>query len=109
MQTTTVVAAQKKTDRAIVANTIKDQIGESALFMLGARDLMVVDGGLSFRIRGSRAVQAICVILGPCDTYTVSFLAIRSGNVRQVAVESGVYVDSLGHIIEKNTGLYLSL
>ena len=40
------------------ASIIKDQIGGKALFMLGAKNLLDHGDALSFRIRGSKAVNA---------------------------------------------------
>jgi len=63
-----------------VAETIRQQLGNMALMMLGAKDLCSVDqqlGGLQFRIRGSKSANKIVIILDPSDTYTVQFWTVR--------------------------------
>ena len=90
-----------------VANEIRDQIGHQTFLMLGAQNLLGSEKGLSFKIRGSRKVSRIRIELAADDTYTVTFLKItgRALNVKTIATEEGVYVDSLHRVIESNTGL----
>jgi hypothetical protein len=97
-----------------IADTIRDQIGNRALWMIGARDLTGNTDGLHFRImRNDRRVTHIDVTLDPDDTYTVRFL--RVGRRRGVATcdelarYSDVYCDMLRSIINKGTGLAVSL
>src|SRR5262245_36013186 len=94
-----------------VANIIRDQLGNRALFMLGAKDLLgsETEKSLSFRVRGSPTVNHIRIALAPNDTYTVTFSKVRGLKVKEVAKLEDVYVDSLHRVIEKNTGLYTSL
>ena len=102
-----------ETERAIeVANIIRKQIGGRAFMMLGAKDLIGLtegEGGLQFRIRGSRAVNKVRVILEPSDTYKVQFFKVHGIKCKAVAEHEGVYVDMLHALIEKETGLYTSL
>lgn len=92
-----------------VANTIKDQIGSRALFMMGAQNLTGSHNALSFKIRGSKLATHIRVTLDASDTYTVEFLKIRGTNIQKPATVCGVYAESLKLTIETHTGLALSL
>ncbi len=97
-------------DGLAVANTIREQIGGRALFMLGAFNLLGDDRSLSFRIRGCRDGNLISVRLDPSDTYTVKLLKVggRAGVV-EVASWPLVYCDELRYAIERITGLATSL
>ncbi len=93
-----------------VANTIKDQLGHKALYMLGASQLVGGESFLQFAIKGSRACNKVRIDLDVAsDTYIVSFWKIGRGQCRPVASVSDVYVDSLHAVLEKHTGLYTSL
>ena len=93
-----------------VANTIRQQIGHSALFMIGAKNLVGSDDSLSFRIgRNSANVNAIYIRLDGDDTYTVEFLKLR-GTDRKVAHKAiGVYTDQLHATIKAHTGMETEL
>jgi hypothetical protein len=92
-----------------VANTIKDQLGGKALFMLGASQLVGSEDALQFAIKGCRTANKIRIQLDASDTYTVQFWKIGRGACKLVHEVSGVYVDSLHQTIERHTGLYTSL
>lgn len=92
-----------------VADTIRAQIGGRAFLMLGAKDLLAIENGLQFKIRGSRNANVVQIVLDASDTYTVTFQKGRGLNWRTVAEVSDVYADSLHRVIESNTGLYTSL
>jgi hypothetical protein len=97
-------------DRNIeIANIIREQLGRMALMMLGAKNLIAVDNGLRFDIRGSQAANKVEIILDPSDTYTVKFWKGRGTSWRVVAEQDGVYVDCLLKTITTHTGLYTSL
>jgi hypothetical protein len=97
------------------ATTIRDQIGHKALFMLGADKLVGDEKSLTFSIKGCRTVNKIRITLTPLDLYDVEFLKVvmptrfRDFSIETVALETGVYAEMLHAIIEKNTGLALSL
>lgn len=93
----------------MVAETIRDQIGSRALYMLGAHTLVGDTNSLKFHIRGSRACNVIVIKLDPSDTYTVTFAKSRGMSWKVVKEVSDVYVDSLHRLIETTTGLYTSL
>lgn len=93
-----------------VANTILDQVGQNALFMLGAKQLVGTEKSVRFRIgRNSKSITHVEITLDPSDTYTVAFLRARGIDSKEVSSDSFVYADQLRSVIEKNTGLYTSL
>ncbi len=93
-----------------VAKTIANQIGNGALFMIGAKNLAGDDNSLSFKIgRNSKSVTHIRVTLNSLDLYDVEFLRCNKNGIKKVSVASGVYNDMLNSIIETHTGLYTSL
>ena len=97
-------------DSMQVANTIKDQLGNKALVMLGASQLVGTPDALKFSIKGCRRINKIQIVLAADDTYTVQFWKLgRGGFIKLVEQVAGVYVDSLHRVIETHTGLYTSL
>lgn len=92
-----------------IAQTIKDQLGDRCLFMLGARHFHTGADHLSFRIRGSHKANAIRIALDPMDTYTVTFWKIRSPNIKEVGRFEGIYCDMLYDLIRRVTGLNTNL
>lgn len=99
------------TDTLHVANTIREQIGNRALAMIGARDLVGDATSLRFRVgRNARGVTHLTVRLDPCDTYTVTAIKVgRNWNVTTIGEVADVYADSLRRVIESLTGMYTSL
>jgi len=96
------------------ADTAIDQIGNKALYMIGAKDFVFgkSDGknSLVFKImRNSKGVSHIRMRLTSMDLYDIDFLAIRAGKVKVKSKEKGVYGDQLGVMIKKNTGLNIRL
>lgn len=92
-----------------VANTIREQIGTRAMFMIGAKDLMGDEKSLRFRIgRNAKTVTHVKVTLTPADLYEIVFIRARGSKVTEVAREE-IYVEDLHRSIERNTGLYTSL
>jgi hypothetical protein len=94
-----------------VANTIRSQIGNLALRMIGARNLTALSdgcGGLLFKTGRVAAGKADCVkiVLTADDLYTVTFSKPRGRNNRIIAECEGVYADMLHDLIEKHTGMY---
>lgn len=93
-----------------IAEIIRKQVGAEALACLGAHNLFAIENGFQFKIRGSTKINTIQIILEPSDTYKVRFLkvGVKSG-VKIVAETDDIYWDMLHDIIEKYTGLYVSL
>ncbi len=98
-----------QTKKMEVAKTIVAQLGNLALSMMGAKDLVGSENSLQFTIRGSKVVNKIRIVLDPSDTYTMEFYKGRGLDVKLVASASDIYVDSLHKTIEANTGLYTRL
>ena len=92
-----------------IAQTIQQQLGSKALYMLGAKDLMAIENGLQFSIRGSQAYNKIQIILNGKDLYDVRFLKIRGANISKDDWFHDIYFDQLHELIEQQTGLYTSL
>ncbi len=92
-----------------VANIIRDQIGHKALYMLGSKNLMDCGDALSFRIRGSKAVNYIKISLNGKDLYDMEFGKIWGHNYKVVATHNDVYADMMHDLIESETGLYTKL
>ena len=93
----------------MVAETIRQQIGAPALFMLGAHTFFKTEDSLEFRIRGSRKINDIKVTLHPSDTYIMEFGRICGINYKLVKTYEGVFWDMLCDLIEQETGLATSL
>lgn len=92
-----------------VANEIRNQIGHKALYMLGAYNLVGDKNSLAFKIKGSKRVNYIKIILDGLDTYTIKFGKIFNFNYKEIASYDGVYNDMLHGLIKKETGLYTKL
>lgn len=92
-----------------IANEIARQIGNKALYMLGAQNLVAGNNYLAFRIRGSKKINYIRITLNAMDTYDMELGKIWGANHKVVATHNGIYNDMLHSIIESETGLYTSL
>ena len=92
-----------------IAKTIVSQLGAMTLTMLGAKSLLNLGNGLSFRVRGSKTVNYIAITLDAAtDTY--SFRTAKIGRAPNCRITNdntleGVYVDMLHSLIESTTGL----
>ncbi len=96
-----------------IAQTIATQIGRSALFMIGARNLVASENALTLKLgRNEKSVTHLRFTLDPTDTYTVEAIRVgRAPNFKITDLEnvSGVYFDQLRTAIESLTGLATSL
>ena len=96
-----------------IAATIQSQIGNGALFMLGAKNLIDHGDGLSFRIRGSKKVNYIKITLDDYrDLYDIEFKKIgRAPNYRidDVGGFQCIGADQLHNLIHITTGLDVRL
>ena len=92
-----------------VANIIAQQIGGKAFYMLGTRYKVGDEKSLRFDIRGCSKISHIRITLDPSDTYTVEFMKVRKMSCKNVEILHDIYADQLHEIIERKTGLYLSL
>jgi len=92
-----------------VASIIRDQISGKTLFMLGAKNLLAHENALSFRIRGSKAVNYIKITLNGSDLYDMEFGKVWGTKYTVKATHNDVYNDMMHNLIEKETGLYTKL
>ncbi len=93
-----------------IANTIKNQIGTKALYMIGAKNLLGLESGLSFKIgRNSKRVNYVKIILNGLDLYNIEYGWVTVKKYTVKSTEENIYFDGLHGSIERNTGLYTSL
>ncbi len=93
-----------------VARTIMQQIGSQALYMLGAKEFLADWRVLYFRVgRNRNKVTKVRISLNMSDYYNVTFFNIRGMKVKEVAHVEDVACDQLRPVLEKYTGMYLSL
>jgi len=102
-----------------VAQTILQQLGGAGRLkaMVGASGFVTlasttrISGGLGFTIKaiGVPRINHITVSLNGKDLYDVVFYFKRGGKVKIVSEARDVYCDQLKSMIEKATGLYLSM
>lgn len=96
-----------------IADTIRRQIGNQALAMMGAYHLTAYPDAFAFKFKGCRKANYCKVTLDEAtDTYTVELHKIGRAPLfesREVFNCPLVYADSLHTIIEAETGLRLSL
>lgn len=91
-----------------IANEILHQIGNKALYMMGACNYMGEDDGVTFKIRGSKNYNFIKIKLNEEDTYDLTFIKLSLSKRTEKEIK-GVYNDNLNDILSKETGLALSL
>ena len=92
-----------------IAQTIADQIGRSAFFMMGTKYKYADGDDLIFDIKGCAKFNKIQIHLAPSDTYTITFKKVRQGTAIRSEEATGVYFDSLHDVIEHRTGLTLRM
>jgi len=93
-----------------VAETIYQQIGRRAFFMMGASQMVGGPLDLTWNVKGVEGVNRIRVTLDRAsDTYTVDFANYRKLEFRVVKSVSGIYADMLHDVLANATGLYLSI
>ncbi len=94
-----------------VAQQIAAQIGHRAFVMMGTQHKIADELSLTFNVRGSRTWNKVKVTLNPMDTYDITFYKIgRAPKFRiQEKTVDNVYVGDMHELIERETGLYLSL
>lgn len=89
-----------------IAQTIISQLGRGTLFMLGAKQLMAMDGdgGLRFRIgRNGASVNCVTIYLTPADLYKVEFSWVTSKKTTIRSTVDGVYAEDLHNALETGT------
>ena len=95
----------------MVANTILSQLGgRRFMVMTGAKHMVAVEDGLSFRLPGGggfcrHGINAVRVTLNSMDLYDVDFIRIRGTTLKTVERREGLYGDSLQPVFTEVTGL----
>ncbi len=92
-----------------VGKTIYQQIGHRTFFMLGMKNGLDLGNGLSFRIRGSKAVNYIKITLNALDLYDMEFGKVWGHNYKIKAEHKNVYADMMHKLIRQETGLATNL
>lgn len=99
------------TTNLAVAETIKAQIGNAAIAMLGATLFVGDQSSLMFKVQGCRRGNKIRVVLAADDTYTVELWKIGRAvtSWKKIEEREMVYADALRSTIASLTGLAVSL
>ena len=96
-----------------VGKIILQQLGGTGRLsaMIGAHSFVSQSRGVQFKLKAKAlgGVNAIVITLEPSDTYRLEFFRIRARHPTLVAEYDNVYADGLRGIIERQTGLALSL
>lgn len=99
--------------RQDIAQTILRQLGGQGRLkaMVGANTFTALESGVQFRLKAKadRGINSIRIVLTSDDQYTVEFYAIRALDFTEVVQFEGVYADMLKTVVERTTGLALSL
>lgn len=107
---------QPQQDDQNVARTILQQLGGNKfLAMTGARNLLNLGHGLSFKLpkRSGNPVNYVKITLDSMDLYTMEFgrVGMRKGELKYTVLKTigGLYFDQLQPIFTETTGLYTHL
>jgi len=92
------------------AETTYRQLGNKAMVMMGAFNKSYSDdGSISFKIKGSRKFNYIKIALNSMDLYDITFMKVGKFDIKNEKTVNDIYADMMRSLIEKETGLYLSL
>lgn len=94
-----------------IGQTIADQIGFNALYMLGASHLIAHEDGVAFRIKGSKTGNHVRITLNPRDLYDLKFSRVnwRNGNRTETGSYEDIGCEQLAELISDHTGLAISI
>lgn len=93
-----------------IAQTIAQQLGPKALFMIGAKNLIAGKDYLQMRLgRNASGWNALKIALNGLDLYDMTFYKIRKLTVTKKKTVDNIYSDQLHDIIETETGLRTNL
>ena len=96
-----------------VSNTILAQLGggNRVAAMIGVKRFGTSGNDLSIRFtaRAKDKINYVRIVLDPSDTYTVIFSRVNKNGSTVVDTCSDVYCDVLREVIERRTGLYLTM
>lgn len=102
---------RESTESRDMAQTILGQYGGTRfLAMTGARDMVVTENGLIFRLPKAKAgITHVKTEVNPCDLYDVEFWVINSSKIALVNTARDVGCENLREVFTDNTGLYCTL
>lgn len=84
--------------------------GNKFLAMTGAKNLGYSDDSLSFKLpRAKNTIQYVKITLNAMDLYDVVFINGRKNVIKIVSEFKNIYCEDLKSLVERETGLYLSL
>jgi hypothetical protein len=93
-----------------VGTIIAQQLGNKALFMIGAKNIVAGPDYLQFRLgRNANSWNVLKIRLNGLDLYDMTFYRIRKLKITSQKTIDNIYVDQLHDIIESETGLRTSL
>ena len=93
-----------------VAQTIAQQIGHKALYMIGAKNIFASPNSLQLNLgRNAGNWNKLKIALNELDLYDMTFYKIRKLKITAEKTLQNVYCDQLHDIIESETGLKTSL
>lgn len=96
-----------------IAGEILNQLGGRSrlVAMTGASNFLAIDNGLSFKLpkASGNPYNYVKIVLTPMDEYDVTFMQIRGLEIKKQTTFEHLQFDNLRPIIERATGLYLSL
>ncbi len=93
-----------------IAQAILQQLGggNRLIMMVGAYNFVIIPNGVAFRIKNAKA-NVIKITLNALDLYNLEVGRVRGTTYKVVAKHDNIYNDMLKPLIEKSTGMYLSL
>ena len=108
---------ERMAENMLIAKTIQQQLGGGRMaVMTGARDFMVWDRGLKFRLPSTMTkdrINIVIVTLTPADLYRVEWMRMRKQKgiptVHTIHTDEDVFAEDLIPLFESRTGLYTSL
>lgn len=93
-----------------VAKIIREQIGNKALVMIGAKNLVAGDTTLGFKIGHNASKWThIRVELTAADLYKMTFFRFWGCDLKAEKIVDGLYFDGLRPAIREATGMATSL
>jgi hypothetical protein len=88
------------------AATLIRQLG-TALPMLGAHNVVALENGVQFSIRGCKRGNKIVIVLDPSDTYSIALWWIHGADAHEIAGVHFIHADQLHSMLSSLTGATL--
>jgi hypothetical protein len=98
------------TDKSVALTILQQLGGNKFTVMTGARNLIAIESGLSFRLPGAsgftkQGINYVKITLDADDTYTMEFGRVRGMTYKVLKTHNGIYFDQLQEIFTSETGL----